>query len=54
MADLDIEGPESSDDAHGPLGVHLADRKRGLASSSDSELESEVNFRHEGTRGARL
>ena len=31
VVDLYVEGPESSDDAHGSPGVYLADRKQGLA-----------------------
>jgi len=54
VADLDAKGPESSDDPHGYPGVHLADRKQGLAQSSDSEPEFEANFRHGGARGMRV
>jgi len=32
----------------------LTDRKRGLEKGSDNDLDSEVNFRHEGVRGVRL
>jgi len=46
VADLDAEGPESGDDTHGSPRVHLTERKRGLASDSDSEPESEANFRY--------
>jgi len=46
--DLEAEGLESSDDTHRSPRVHLADRKRGLASGTDSEPKSEANFRHGG------
>ena len=50
VADLDAEGLESDDDAHGSLRVRLIERKRGLAPDSDSEPESEANFRHGGRK----
>ena len=50
MADLDGEGSKSSDDAHGSPRVHLAERKRGLAPDSESEPESDANFRHGGRK----
>ena len=50
VTDLDAEGPESGDDAHGSPRVHLAERKRGLAPDSESEPESEANFRHGGRK----
>ena len=54
VADAEAEGPESSGDAHGSPRVHFADRKWGLVLGGNSELESEVNFRHRGARGTRL
>jgi len=53
VIDLDAEGPESSDDAHGSPRVRLAEQKRGLAPDSDNEPESKVNFRHGGARSVR-
>jgi len=53
VADLDAEGLESGDDTCGSPRVYLADRKRGLTLDSDSEPESEANFRHRGARGTR-
>jgi len=50
VVDLDAKEPESSVDAYGSPGVRLAHRKRGLALGSDSELESEANFRHGGRK----
>lgn len=48
VTELDAKGPKSSDDAHRSPIVHFADKKRGLAKGSDSELESETNFNHRG------
>ena len=39
VADLDAEGPEFSDNAHGSLRVHLANGKPSLALGSDNEPE---------------
>ena len=50
MGDLDAEGLESGDDAHGSPRVRLIERKRGLAPDSDSEPESEANFRRGGRK----
>lgn len=50
VTDLDVEGPESGGDADESLRVHPAARKRGLALDSDSEPESEANFRHGGRK----
>ena len=54
MADLDDEGPESSDDAHESPRVPLTDRKRGLVPASDSKPESERTSDIGGVKGVRL
>ena len=48
MANLNVEERKAYGYAHRSLGVHLANRKRSLAKSSDSESESEGNFKHGG------
>ena len=54
MADLNAEGLEFGDDAHGSPRVHLTERKQGLAPDSNSEAESEANFRHGGRKKRKI
>jgi len=46
MDDLNGEAPESSGIIRESSGIHLVDKKWGLRDESDSEHDSEANFRH--------
>jgi len=50
MDDLDNKAPESDGIIRESPGIHLIEKKRGLRHGSDSEYDSEANFRHGGQK----